>query len=1583
VILTFSFTEALAVTENFSSSGDVYVAPGPCSAPGAQIEYLNNVNNIPKAWKVVKTGDRYCEEGIRESGFRLKGRNGRPSSFLFVDDGDEGFPDADGNYCTAVNTYQFVSTWNYLDSDQVTYNNANSAYYKIVLDVPEDAIGPKFDIDINADDQAVCFINGKPFTGSMTVPTGTCYNFWTPECNMNVFDCCECTDDNCDSWECNKPNCECPYDFCDWNTNNQIVAWPDTDSFYGKKLQQGKNELVCAVAGDASWFEPTGVQFKGRIYYDLPVPEIDIKKYVSSDETNWTDADLPTGLDVITGETVWFKFEVKNTGDAPLTDITINDNIFGPVTCGDIPSTLASGSSFHCIIDSTAVEGQHTNTATVTGYYGNTSVSDSDNANYYGWSPAIDIEKYVSADQSNWIDADLPTGLDVMTGETVWFKFEAKNTGDVPLTGISINDNRFGPVTCADIPPTLDSESSFHCIIDSTAVEGQHTNTATVTGYYGNSPVSDEDSANYYGRSPAIDIEKEVSVDNRVTWHDADDPTGPEIEPGNEVYFRFTITNTGDIELTNLTLDDSDFDTSSCTMPDSLNPSQSYECIISSVAVEGQHTNTATATGKFRQTTVSDTDDANYKGRFLVPSVNVKKYVSADGGDSWHDADEPTGPDVKVDNEVLFKFVVTNDGETTLTDITLDDDKLDINPDNCTIPESLPSGESFECFIEDTAVTGQHVNIATAGGKYKDTTVEDSDPAHYHGCSPEIDLVYLVDFSGSMLWDDFGGTKRYEAARDAIIAMNKQMTEHGGGSRGALITFSDNQAGVQVGFTSDFNEIDTKLNEVEPISNSMTPTASGISEATDYLKNNIDPDHLPVVIFITDGVPNVDLAENKYSNYREDAKLITLYDDNDEFLDSSVVRQMGTDYPDYGTKGGTPWADTMDKIVEMKNAISDVLIYGVAVQGQDSFKDDLVEYAAHVSGGKSFNTANVNELQDSLTEILRDSTCFDIQSVLLKKYVSVDGSDKWKDADELGGPEVKVGDDVYYKIKVFNNGNEPVTNIHLSDTMYNLNNCNIPGTLGSGEFFECITGPFAAVEGQHTNTATVTANNSQSLVSDSDDANYTGTQYPPPGTPDNLEASMEANGVKLAWTPVADEYIKGYNVYRSLPDHAPALINRKLVTRSYYLDKSDDLVPETAYYYAVKSVNTFGNESGPSNMVSVMFGNNIRLVVQDAEACTGDFVSIPLDLENPDSKGIQSVYAAIRFDKDIVKVTKVALTGILTGEYLFEKNIDNENGMIVIAFAAKTDSYVAESGNIAEIQVEINENREYGDTTKLTFAEAETNDLPVVAKDGTIICPSDYNISGNISYFKDKCPVPNVTLTLSGDNSYTTASDSNGNYLFSDILIGDYTSVPSKTDDTENGLSAYDASKILKYVVRKNNPDCYQMIAADVNQDGKITATDASEVAICSGKRDLGLEYCMNENCVDWVFTVPMTDCDDWPPVTEYPSERTYDPLDKGRTKEDFVAILLGDVSKSWREKQNKRRRARSKTVRSESEVNAISGSSLTIPVVLDQETDIQAIDIVIQFDENLLEPKEVTLIGGILEDWEDNVQVIADAEGR
>ena len=64
------------------------------------------------------------------------------------------------------------------------------------------------------------------------------------------------------------------------------------------------------------------------------------------------------------------------------------------------------------------------------------------------------------------------------------------------------------------------------------AQAGQHTNTATTTGVYANTPVSDSDDANYTALSrPAIDLEKLVSVDGQTTWQDADTPPGPQPPP--------------------------------------------------------------------------------------------------------------------------------------------------------------------------------------------------------------------------------------------------------------------------------------------------------------------------------------------------------------------------------------------------------------------------------------------------------------------------------------------------------------------------------------------------------------------------------------------------------------------------------------------------------------------------------------------------------------------------------------------------------------------------------------------------------------------------------------------------------------------------------------------------------------------------------------------------------------------------------------------------------------------------------------------------------------------------------------------
>ncbi|MEK7323586.1 MAG: hypothetical protein AABZ84_10965, partial [Pseudomonadota bacterium] len=89
----------------------------------------------------------------------------------------------------------------------------------------------------------------------------------------------------------------------------------------------------------------------------------------------------------------------------------------------------------------------------------------------------------------------------------------------------------------------------------------------------------------------------------------------------DDVFFKFVVTNTGDVPLTNLVLTDvtvnpaDKVDVSACVLPSSLAAGSTYTCVVGPVkARAGQHTDTGKVTAEGGSTTVSDTDDANYFG---------------------------------------------------------------------------------------------------------------------------------------------------------------------------------------------------------------------------------------------------------------------------------------------------------------------------------------------------------------------------------------------------------------------------------------------------------------------------------------------------------------------------------------------------------------------------------------------------------------------------------------------------------------------------------------------------------------------------------------------------------------------------------------------------------------------------------------------------------------------------------------------------------------------------------------------------------------------------------------------------------
>lgn len=249
---------------------------------------------------------------------------------------------------------------------------------------------------------------------------------------------------------------------------------------------------------------------------------------------------------------------------------------------------------------------------------------------------------------------------------------------------------------------------------------------------------------------PGIDIEKATN------GQDADEPTGPYVAVGGDVRWTYVVTNTGDVDLTNVTVTDDQVDsadidcdgTGSNVVAGPLAPGASFSCVATGTAIDGQYQNMGTVTGLDpAQFEITDEDPSHYFG--ATPDVDIEKATNGE------DADEPTGPRVFVGGAVEWVYLVTNTGNVELFDVTVTDDLVDAADIDCagtgsnTVAGPLEPGDSFSCVATGTAIAGQYANLGIVVGTGPETTdvdgnpvagtsVTDEDWSHYFGSVPPV-----------------------------------------------------------------------------------------------------------------------------------------------------------------------------------------------------------------------------------------------------------------------------------------------------------------------------------------------------------------------------------------------------------------------------------------------------------------------------------------------------------------------------------------------------------------------------------------------------------------------------------------------------------------------------------------------------------------------------------------------------------------------------------------------------------------------------------------------------------------------------
>jgi uncharacterized repeat protein (TIGR01451 family) len=464
-----------------------------------------------------------------------------------------------------------------------------------------------------------------------------------------------------------------------------------------------------------------------------PNPAVDIEKL-----TNGVDADLPGappgsfGPFIPIGDPVTWTYVVTNTGNVPLMGVTVTDNQPGVTPdCGGV-TTLDVGASMTCTDTDTvpgAVAGQYSNIGTVNATGAGTAVTDSDPSHYFGVAPGITIVKSTNGD-----DANDPPGPFVTLPSTVTWTYLVTNSGNVPLTGVTVTDNQSGVTPNCGGVTTLAVGASMTCTASGAAQPGQYENIGLATGITPTgTTVVETDPSHYFGMQPSVSIVKRVNGD------DANTAPGVQVPVGSPVTWTYTITNTGNVPLSNWQPTDDQGVLPACARLFALLPGRSTTCFAGGTAQAGQHTNI----GSVSATNLLDPDDppatvtdpANYYG--VEAGIAVVKTTNGPGAPP-SDANDPPGPFISVGDAVTWTYVVTNTSNVELTNVSLFD--LPGGVIACP-PDTLAAGASMTCTVTGTAAPGQFVNLAFVRGETPlGDVVRALDPSHYFGATSGIAL---------------------------------------------------------------------------------------------------------------------------------------------------------------------------------------------------------------------------------------------------------------------------------------------------------------------------------------------------------------------------------------------------------------------------------------------------------------------------------------------------------------------------------------------------------------------------------------------------------------------------------------------------------------------------------------------------------------------------------------------------------------------------------------------------------------------------------------------------------------------------
>ncbi len=435
------------------------------------------------------------------------------------------------------------------------------------------------------------------------------------------------------------------------------------------------------------------------------------------------------------GDTIQYTYLVTNIGNATLSSISVNDPTAGHVTCPTpAPPGLAPGAAETCTADNTYTVTQDdvdaggvSDTATASGIdlLGTTSPASSGSLSV----PAEPADPELSV-AKHGTDTNPADQNDIRVGDTIDYSYQVTNTGDVTLTTVAVTDPTLGSVTCPALPPQgLAPGASITCTAENAYTvtqadidTGGASDEATATGADANG----DSTSTFMARAdvlavpaPRVSMVKSASVTPAADQDDA--------QVGDVISYSFLVTNTGNVDLTSISVSDSSLGPVSCPIPapPGLAPGDSETCtgeiqhtVTAADRSAGSVTDTSTATGTDAS---GDTSPASAPSTATVPVGHVVVPTASGGGGTAAATKLSIVKRVSRANaypgqKLTYTLTVTNDGPTTATDVEVTDSPsipikiISIRPQQ----GSCRHSQGITCSL-GTVLVGQTVKVTING----------------------------------------------------------------------------------------------------------------------------------------------------------------------------------------------------------------------------------------------------------------------------------------------------------------------------------------------------------------------------------------------------------------------------------------------------------------------------------------------------------------------------------------------------------------------------------------------------------------------------------------------------------------------------------------------------------------------------------------------------------------------------------------------------------------------------------------------------------------------------------------------------